>query len=576
MRKGLNEANTTTTTFKKGIYFMKNTKRKALVIALAVCLAAIVSMGTLAWFTAQDTITNEFFIANSEDDPDEIFSVDVWEKTDPDGEKDQDGHEYPNILPGDDFYKEVNIENTGSYDQYIRATVTVSDASVWQAVFGTVYVPLTEIATDLSDDFTLWSVVYNADEDALIYVLYYDEILPAEGEDIANLFTNIHIPEAMDRFQAAELAGSFDITVVADAVQTKNVGANAPEAFATVGMEVDEGNYTVAASPVAFANLAKLVNSGMSFEGEVITLSNDIDLAGVQVTPIGTEANPFNGTFDGADYTISNLTMATADAEDVALFDYVGEGAVLKNLKFENVNITGKYAAALACDVTGASIENIQVLSGSVTAGSYGAGIVVFADGTTIKNCVNNVAVTADSWGAAGIGAWVTNAVVEGCTNNATIIGGNRAAGICGNFSGTMTGCTNEGDVTSTGSGAAGGMVGILSGVATFENCTNNGDVTTTADNVNASAAGIVGQAPSSKAITVKSCTNTGTITAEKSWAAGIGVSLYGGINAMDCVNDGAVNGGDAADGIVAAKAPYGNGKNTATNCTNNGVVSVG
>ena len=80
---------------------MKLTKKKVFVSALAICLIAIISMGTLAWFSAQDEVTNKFMIADSDDDtPDEIFSVDVWENT-PDGDKDQDGYEYTDILPGD-------------------------------------------------------------------------------------------------------------------------------------------------------------------------------------------------------------------------------------------------------------------------------------------------------------------------------------------------------------------------------------------------------------------------------------------------------------------------------------------
>ena len=61
---------------------MKMTKKKVFVIALAICLVAIISMGTLAWFNAQDAVTNDFMIADSDDDtPNEIFSVDVWENT---------------------------------------------------------------------------------------------------------------------------------------------------------------------------------------------------------------------------------------------------------------------------------------------------------------------------------------------------------------------------------------------------------------------------------------------------------------------------------------------------------------
>ena len=37
---------------------MKMTKKKVFVAALAICLIAIISMGTLAWCNATDDITN--------------------------------------------------------------------------------------------------------------------------------------------------------------------------------------------------------------------------------------------------------------------------------------------------------------------------------------------------------------------------------------------------------------------------------------------------------------------------------------------------------------------------------------
>ena len=43
----------------------------------------------------------------------------------------------------------------------------------------------------------------------------------------------------MTQDQAAAFGGDFTVDVRAQAVQTENVGANAFEAFATVGMAID-------------------------------------------------------------------------------------------------------------------------------------------------------------------------------------------------------------------------------------------------------------------------------------------------------------------------------------------------
>jgi predicted ribosomally synthesized peptide with SipW-like signal peptide len=216
---------------------MKITKKKVFVSALIICLLAIVSMSTLAWFSASDSVKNEFYVADSgdhTDDPDAIFSVAVWEKT-PESDKDTDGYTYNEILPGAKLTKEAHVENTGYYSQYIRAIVTISDANAWlAAVEG---IDMAEVF--LGFDESVWtniSMEHDTTADTLTYVLYYDGILES-GKDIT-LFEQVKIPESLTVAQAAAFAGDFSITVKAQAVQTENVGANAYEAFETVKMAI--------------------------------------------------------------------------------------------------------------------------------------------------------------------------------------------------------------------------------------------------------------------------------------------------------------------------------------------------
>lgn len=224
---------------------MKLTKKKVFVSALAICLIAIISMGTLAWFSAQDEVTNKFMIADSDDDtPDEIFSVDVWENT-PDGEKDQDGYEYTDILPGDTLKKEARVENTGHYDQYVRVTVTISDAQAWIAALGADF-----NVADVFDGFVAadWNHIWNNMNGAttipenFVYVMYYKNIV--KPGDVINVFNNVKIPTSLTREEAVAFGGNFDITVKAEAVQTENVvpeGTAAADA-AWAAFKTVEGN----------------------------------------------------------------------------------------------------------------------------------------------------------------------------------------------------------------------------------------------------------------------------------------------------------------------------------------------
>lgn len=228
------------------------TKKKIFVVALAVCLIAILSASSLAWFSAQDSVKNEFFIAASDDlNKDDIFSVDVLERIDQnkDGVYDAtltspEGYDYKEILPGDKLVKEPFVRNTGFYDQYIRVTVTISDATAWINAVGVDF-KIEDVFEDF--DATKWNHIskkIEGEPDTITYVLYYNGIL--DGADTTNdtqtdlnqvtLFTHVNIPKSLTQEQAAAFKGDFSIDIKAEAVQTENVGSNAFEAFATVGM----------------------------------------------------------------------------------------------------------------------------------------------------------------------------------------------------------------------------------------------------------------------------------------------------------------------------------------------------
>ena len=160
------------------------------------------------------------------------------------------------------------------------------------------------------------------------------------------------------------------------------------------------------------------------FAGKTIKLANDIDMTGVTIEkPI----HFWNGrtTFDGQNYTISNLTMSTTSTEKKP-FGLFGGTADIKNVKFDNANISGySYVAVVAGNLYG-NIDNCHVANSTVTctywmagamSGQYNAG--------NVTNCsVKNTTVTGPAAVAALIGninetageRKVENCVVEDCT----------------------------------------------------------------------------------------------------------------------------------------------------------------
>ena len=214
---------------------MKMTKYKVFALALAVCLVAILSMGTLAWFSAEDSVTNNFIIADSNDDGVADFSVAVTETKDGENWTDE-GLEYTDILPGETLNKWAIVKNTSSsdkYSQYIRVTITVTGMPEWTAAV---------VGTDLKDSLAIneqvWdidSVTYDAAAGTNTLVMYLNTTLAKDAD--VTVFETVTIPGTMvnEANNALNLI-DFNIDVFAEAIQAENLGLTTPTAAAAFAL----------------------------------------------------------------------------------------------------------------------------------------------------------------------------------------------------------------------------------------------------------------------------------------------------------------------------------------------------
>lgn len=106
-------------------------------------------------------------------------------------------------------------------------------------------------------------------------------------------------------------------------------------------------------------------NAG-SLAGKVVKLGASIDLNNQPWTPI----SGFKGTFDGAEFTISNLNVAVTGKASAGLF--ADARATIKNLYLKDVTISGNNkAGAIVGDGLCAKIENCHVIGGTITSTPY-------------------------------------------------------------------------------------------------------------------------------------------------------------------------------------------------------------
>ncbi len=103
------------------------------------------------------------------------------------------------------------------------------------------------------------------------------------------------------------------------------------------------GNPYIIGTAEELAGLASLVNSGNQFANKYIKLSADIDLAGKEWVPIGTNDNRFYGIFDGDGHIVSNLTMYVESDNCAGLFGYLGLywGPVVSEIWASSMQISG-------------------------------------------------------------------------------------------------------------------------------------------------------------------------------------------------------------------------------------------
>ena len=212
---------------------MKMTKKKLAVVSLILCVAAILSMGTLAWFTADDTVTNELKFVTD-------FKMDLYE-TDGNGKVIQNkagetiGRTYNDVRPNATLYKDPTVINKSEKEeQWVRMTVKVTDTDTWKKLGITDLTALFDVADDFDSTWKRYDAPVvttgDADNGTMTYTFYLLETLKPGKANVRTLFKGIHIPETLTIDQAKEIE-DCQIIVKAEAMQASDLGTGVTDAY---------------------------------------------------------------------------------------------------------------------------------------------------------------------------------------------------------------------------------------------------------------------------------------------------------------------------------------------------------
>ena len=169
--------------------------------------------------------------------------------------------------------------------------------------------------------------------------------------------------------------------------------------------------------------------------------------------PIGNNATPFSGTYNGCGHTIDSLFINRVSQDNIGLFGITGTGALIDTLGIANADVTGRQSV------------------GSLVGQNRGEATACYARGKVAGTLFDD---NVFAGGLVGMNKGFLNTSYGEVEVNAD---GHIAGGLVGrNHGGTISNCYSRGDVS--GKDHVGGLVGNnYQAAATIQDCYSTGSV---------------------------------------------------------------------------------------------------
>ena len=261
-------------------------------------------------------------------------------------------------------------------------------------------------------------------------------------------------------------------TITAGITQTSTVAITYTNGikFSTVSSTatLSSGTYLISTTS-DLKKLSTMTNNGKIGENTYFVLTNDINFANQTLTAIGTEDNPFYGTFNGNGHVISSIKITSTTTGRIGFFG-ITSGAKIENVGIEKLNITsstatsGQVGGLVAIAYSSTKISNSYVTGTiKITASSAGcvAGFVGnLRESSSVTNCAASVYVSATGANIGGFVGMLKDSSISDSFTKGTVTGsGEKVGGFVGNQSrSTVKDSWSSGSVS--GSSYVGGFIG--------------------------------------------------------------------------------------------------------------------
>jgi hypothetical protein len=209
-------------------------------------------------------------------------------------------------------------------------------------------------------------------------------------------------------------------------------------------------------------------------------------------SPIGNEITKFTGSFNGGNFTISNLKINRSGISYQSLFGYT-QNATLSNVNLVNADIKGFiYVAPLVGYAQNSTVTNSSA-TGIVSAEYFAGGLIALCTGVTVSN----------SWADVDVSA------IRLADNTGFAVTGGLIGDLLGS---SLTNCYSLGNVLTNGRNT-GGLVGNINGTSSINRCYAKGNVSLTALSNQGLTGGLVGSIFGTSNCNINNCYATGTVT---------------------------------------------------------------